>query len=109
VVGKEKGLTLAPALATFNLHSVDGNIVNISIDDTQNQKVFNLHEKYIEKKTEEYFGKKLRFTIMKKGKLRFAQKNKQILTTSSSVLEKREISDPYEDIIINELDGEKIE
>lgn len=104
-IAKEKGLTLAPALASSKLQSFSGNVLNLEITDTENRNIFNMHSKYIENKSEQFFGKRLKFKIEEKNNDAAADKEKTKMKKSKS----GSSTDPYEDIIINELGGEKIE
>ena len=61
-----------------------------------------MHENYIEKKSEEFFGKRLKFNwSTEEVKIKTAQSNRSAKFKSSS--------DPFEEVILNELGGEKIQ
>jgi hypothetical protein len=104
-INKEKSLTLAPIMKRINLLSLKGNNLNVFLDDSQNQKTFEMNEKYIENKSEIYFGKRLKF--------KFNQEESSTIQASpvNQKLEKQgqDISDPYEHFIVNELGGKKLE
>jgi DNA polymerase-3 subunit gamma/tau len=101
-ISQEKGLTLAPALQGFNLISLSGNKLRFSTNDEQDKKLFEMHENYIEKKSEEFFGKRLKFNwSTEEVKIKTAQSNRSAKFNSSS--------DPFEEVILNELGGEKIQ
>ena len=68
-----------------------------------------MHEKYIESKSEKYFGKKLRFKLNDTPPVIKKEESKIPQETSSQKEPRIPASDPYEDIIINELGGEKVE
>lgn len=107
-ISKEKALTLAPTLAGFNLLSLDGNRLSFALEGNQNKKTFEMNEKYIERKSEKYFGKKLRFELSDSG-LGASQIINSAEELPNQTQARTTTSDPYEDIIINELGGEKIE
>jgi DNA polymerase-3 subunit gamma/tau len=101
-ISLEKGLTLGPALQGFNLISLAGNKLLFSGTDEQDKKLFEMHENYIEKKSEEFFGKRLKFNWSKaKTEIQSSE------STPSSKLQTTK--DPFEEVIINELGGEKIQ
>ena len=103
-INSEKGLTLGPALKGFNLHSLKENNLIFSTEKDEDLNTFRLNEKYLSKKSEEFFGRRFNFvanthlrSIPDKNNIDSAQESNP---TSST--------DPYEEIIINELGGEKI-
>jgi DNA polymerase-3 subunit gamma/tau len=101
-IGQEKGLTLAPALQGFNLISLSGNRLRFSTNDEQDKKLFEMHENYIEKKSEEFFGKRLRFN--------WSTDEAEIKNNESKPSAKfKSSADPFEEVILNELGGEKIQ
>jgi DNA polymerase-3 subunit gamma/tau len=101
-ISLEKGLTLAPALQGFNLISLAGNKLLFSATNEQDKKLFEIHENYIEKKSEEFFGKRLKFNWSK-------AKNKVQSSGSIPSDKLQTTTDPFEEVIINELGGEKIQ
>lgn len=103
-INTEKGLTLGPALASFNLISLKDNNLYFSSEKDEDLKTFRLNEKYLSKKTEEFFGRRFNFIASNYAKSTL-QKSKQI---ENSDAEQISSADPYEEIIINELNGEKI-
>jgi hypothetical protein len=101
-ISQEKGLTLAPALQGFNLISLTGNKLKFNTDDEQNKKLFEMNENYIEKKSEEFFGKRLKFNC--------SEEKATIKSAKSDPSTKLQTSkDPFEQVILNELGGEKIQ
>lgn len=103
-IGSEKGLMLAPLLKSFNLHSYTENKLQCSTSKVEDKAIFEMHSKYIEKKSEEFFGKKLKFDFsgVETGI------EKPVNTSSKTAAKNTITSDPYEIIILNELGGEKI-
>lgn len=103
-ISREKGLTLGPALMNFNLVSMNKNNLHFTFESEADVNTFRINEKYINKKSEEYFGRRFNFIINKSALI--IQTGK---TAAKFSLDKPETtSDPYEEIIMNELDGEKI-
>lgn len=102
-VSIEKGLTLAPALNNFQLVSLNGNNLNMSSENETDINTFRLHEKYITKKAEEFFGHRFNYILnFSSGNSADSNQTKAAKSTSDSN------NDPYEEIIINELGGERI-
>jgi len=103
-INSEKGLTLGPALKGFNLHSLKENNLFFSTEKDEDMNTFRLNEKYLSKKSEEFFGR--RFNFVANTHLRSIPekiKNDSIQESNS-----KSSTDPYEEIIINDLGGEKI-
>ncbi|MFI5237847.1 MAG: hypothetical protein ACHQLA_07915, partial [Ignavibacteriales bacterium] len=97
-------LTLGPALEGFNLLSLKENNLFFSTEKVEDLNTFKLNEKYLSKKSEEFFGRRFNFVVNTTLKSAPAQSK-----TSDSEKSKESSSvDPYEEIIINELGGEKI-
>jgi DNA polymerase-3 subunit gamma/tau len=60
-INTEKGLTLGPALKNFNLTSLKENNLYFSTENDEDLNTFRLNEKYLAKKSEEYFGRRFNF------------------------------------------------
>jgi len=103
-INSEKGLTLGPALKDFNLISLKENNLRCSTEKEEDLNTFRLNEKYLEKKSEEFFGRRFNF-IMSNIKTSSSKEN---FESNAGNVQLEKTSDPYEDIIINELGGEKI-
>jgi len=103
-INSEKGFTLGPALKNFDLLSLKDNNLSCSADNEADVNMFRINEKYLSKKSEEFFGRRFNFSVshMKMPK---SDKLKSNLETEPN---HSPYADPYEDIILNELDGEKI-
>lgn len=103
-INSEKGFTLGPALQNFNLVSLKDNNVSCSAKNEADVNMFKINEKYLTKKSEEFFGRRFNFLISltKTSNVQDPgmKKNSNSSTTSDT--------DPYEDIIINQLGAEKI-
>jgi DNA polymerase-3 subunit gamma/tau len=100
----EKGLTLGPALKNFNLTSLKENNLYFSTENDEDLNTFRLNEKYLAKKSEEYFGRRFNF-MFSNTKSSTSEKKK---TTETNESKAPNSTDPYEDIILNQLGGEKI-
>ena len=100
----EKGLTLGPALKGFNLISLKENNLHFSSEKEEDLNTLKLNVKYLEKKSEEFFGR--RFNFIPNFNHAKMSGNKESISTKG---ENKTVSiDPYEEIILHELDGEKI-
>ncbi|MBP1683208.1 MAG: dnaX, partial [Ignavibacteriaceae bacterium] len=100
-INSEKGFTLGPALKNFDLLSLKDNNLSCSADNEADVNMFRINEKYLSKKSEEFFGKRFNFSVSH-AKMPKSNKLKSNLETDSNHLP---AADPYEDIILNELDG----
>jgi len=103
-ISQEKGLTLAPALMNFNLVSLNNKKLHFTTDSDEDRNTFRINEKYLNKKSADFFGQSLTFTI---DTLQGTASTGKKSTKQSSPANKTE-KDPYEEIILNELEGEKI-
>ena len=108
-VSGEKGLTLGPAIKSLQVQSISGNKLRVFSDYAQIEKTIALNNKYLEIKSETIFGKRLIFQF-----LRQFDASKQVVdrTIQKSKIptkkKEKKIDDPYEEIIVNELGGVKI-
>ncbi|MHB1688108.1 MAG: hypothetical protein ACYCVH_12150 [Ignavibacteriaceae bacterium] len=88
--------------------SLEGNRLNIYSEDPDTGKILNNHEDYIQKKTNEFFGKKLKFEL----KQNCSATSKAATSLSKpKAQEKNSVSstdNPLVDSIINLLGGEEI-
>jgi DNA polymerase-3 subunit gamma/tau len=103
-INTEKGLTLGPALKGFNLLSLRENNLYFSADKDEDLNTFRLNEKYLTKKSEEFFGRRFNFKISNSK----TRKPEEIKSTKAIKPQVQNSADPYEEIILNELGGEKI-
>jgi DNA polymerase-3 subunit gamma/tau len=103
-INAEKGLTLGPALKGFNLLSLRENNLYFSADKDEDLNTFRLNEKYLTKKSEEFFGRRFNFMISNSK----TRKTEEIKSTKAMQPQVQNSADPYEEIILNELGGEKI-
>jgi DNA polymerase-3 subunit gamma/tau len=103
-VEQEKGLTLAPALMNFNLISMNSNNLLFTTENEEDVNTFRINEKYLNKKSENFFGRRFNF-ILNRTQSDLPPKK---ISTKKLLKEYKTSTDPYEDIILNELDGEEI-
>jgi DNA polymerase-3 subunit gamma/tau len=103
-INTEKGLTLGPALQGFNLISLKDNNLYFSAEKDEDLNTFRLNEKYLTKKSEEYFGRRFNFMVSNNRTARSEDKK----STGPNDSKEKNFADPYEDIILNQLGGEKI-
>ena len=104
IIKKEKGLTLAPALLNFNLESLKNNELSLSSDNEEDINTFRINEKYLSKKSEDFFGHRFNFIVISSG----TKISKTKTTVKKPVSQEETSTSSYEDIILNELGGEKI-
>jgi DNA polymerase-3 subunit gamma/tau len=103
-ISQEKGLTLAPALMNFNLISMSSNNLHIISVNEEDINTFRINEKYLSKKSEDFFGHRFNFILDNNQSI-----SEQKKTSAKKIEVEHKINtDPYEEIILNELDGEKI-
>lgn len=103
-INTEKGLTLGPALKNFNLTSLKENNLYFSTENDEDLNTFRLNEKYLTKKSEEYFGRRFNFMVSNNRSTRSEDKK----SSGTNVSNEKISTDPYEEIILNQLGGEKI-
>ena len=103
-INSEKGLTLGPALKGFNLVSLKENNLFFSTEKDEDLNTFRLNEKYLTKKSEEFFGRRFNFVV--NSQLKSVPEKSSLDNSPES--RQTNPTDPYEEIIINELGGEKI-
>jgi DNA polymerase-3 subunit gamma/tau len=108
-ISDEKGLTLGPAITSLNLLSLTGNDLSVSSDLSDIRKTIEINKKYLETKTELIFGRRLHIRLRSNSEppiIPLKQSAKNSLQTTDK--KEPELEDPYEDVIINELGGVKI-
>ena len=108
-ISSERGLTLGPALTSLRLHSLSGNQINVSSAAVGIEKTMEINRKYLETKSELVFGKRLMFFLIEENETVDQSKEQKKPENKKPALKNNEVSDdPYEDVIINELGGVKI-
>lgn len=108
-VSGEKGLTLGPAIKSLQVQSLSGNKLSVFSGDAEIEKTIELNNKYLEIKSEAIFGKRLLFQISHQFDANKQAVNHSIPKNKDRTNEKqKKFDDPYEEIIVNELGGIKI-
>ena len=102
----ERGLTLGPAVNSLQINLLSGNILSVSspLDDTK--KTIELNKKYLEDISEKVFGKRIHFTF---GSTSQKSATVKPVIKNQPSQNQQKIEDPFEEVIINELGGTKIE
>ncbi len=103
-VGSEKGLIFGPAIKNAVPLNLEGNKLNLSVEDSHYGDIIRNNQNYIAKKTQEFFGKKLVFNCSGNSPAHTESGMKQSQSAASAEDEK----DPYVKAIIEELGGEEI-
>jgi DNA polymerase-3 subunit gamma/tau len=106
-VCKEKSFLLTPLFNNVKPINFDGTNLNLQSSDPTTESSLLLHKEYIDKKSRDFFGKKvnLKFRSDEPQKVKSAVKKETISTKSAK---SSKIKDPYEKIIIEELGGREI-
>jgi hypothetical protein len=108
-VSDEKGLTLGPAIKSLQVQSISGNKLCVFSDYSQIEKTIGLNNKYLENKSETIFGKRLVFQISHQfGANKQAVDQPIQKSKKTDKAKEKKFDDPYEEIIVNELGGIKI-
>ncbi len=107
-ISNERGLTLGPAVNSLELQSLSGNQLNVSSNISEIKKTIELNKKYLERKSENIFGKRLRINISTNPAqtINYEKKLTEMNNDNSGTIAAS--LDPYEEVIINELGGIKI-
>ncbi len=108
-VSSEKGLIFGPFIQDIKLLSLEGNRLFIFSDNPDGDKILSNHEEYFQKKTNEFFGKKLKLELKQNDTSAFGAANS---TSKRKTNEKKSINpanDPIIDSIVNLLGGEEIQ
>ena len=106
-VCKEKSFLLTPLFNNVRPINFDGTNLHLESNDQTTESSLLLHQDYIDKKSREFFGKKVNIKFGSETKnavnLKTSEITKQQKTAKSS-----KILDPYEKIIIEDLGGMEI-
>jgi DNA polymerase-3 subunit gamma/tau len=105
-ISEEKGLTLAPVIENLKLVELNGNKLSILLQDPDGKKTLEMNKKYLDTKTEHYFGKKIDLKVSSKKQNFDENSTKEVKKSTESHTESE--LDSYEKVIIDELGGEKI-
>jgi DNA polymerase-3 subunit gamma/tau len=106
-VCKEKSFLLTPLFNNVKPINFDGTNLNLQSSDPTTESSLLLHKDYIDKKSRDFFGKKvnIKFGSDDMQKVKTAVKKETIAAKSAK---SSKITDPYEKIIIEELGGREI-
>ncbi|MBK7630367.1 MAG: DNA polymerase III subunit gamma/tau [Ignavibacteriales bacterium] len=106
-VCKEKSFLLTPLFNKVKPINFDGTNLNLESSDPTTESSLLLHKEYINKKSSDFFGKKvnIKFGGDELPKVK-STANKEIKPTKSAKISK--ILDPYEKIIVEDLGGSEI-
>jgi DNA polymerase-3 subunit gamma/tau len=106
-VNSEKGLMFGPFIKSVKLLNLEGNEINIYSEDSHGKDIISRNQDYLAQKSQEYFGKKLKFCLKDSAKIDpNIMQNTQVEDNSETNL--HEDDDPYINAIINELGGEEV-
>ncbi len=115
VVSNEKRFTLGHFIGDIELLDLNGNKLQGVLNDTDGIKSFDLHKDYIDKKTLEFFGRKISLNLTNQGtSTQKVKREKPAVNKNSPAaqLEKKnkEIvsDDPVINAIVNELGGKEL-
>ncbi len=106
-VSAEKGLIFGPLLQGIELVKLEGNKINIRSKDTHAEKIIIDHEDYIQKKTLEFFGKRLSFKFIK-SEIRSDDLITPDVKNEGGRTNNNQGKSPTEEFIISVLGGEEI-
>ena len=106
-VCKEKSFLLTPLFNNVKPINFDGINLQLESSDPTTESSLRLHQEYIDKKSRNFFGKKvnIKFGSSEPPQEKSAAKKE---TTSTKSAKSSKIKDPYEKIIIEELGGREI-
>ena len=108
-ISTERSLTLGPAISSLRLHSLLGNQIKVSSDLSDIAKTMEINRKYLESKSEIIFGKRMMFLLANDFEKTTPDQEKKTRDKDKPSHEVKQVSDdPFEDVIINELGGVKI-
>lgn len=104
---KEKSFLLTPLFSNVKPINFDGTNLHLESADPTTESSLILHQDYINKKSRDFFGKKvnIKFGSDESHKVQLAPKNEPKSAKSSKT---SKIADPYEKIIIEDLGGREI-
>ena len=110
-VANEKALILGQFIHTVRPVSLEGNQLFISSTDSHVKDLLKTYGDYFSKKSNDYFGKRIKFNY-KESETKINANKEKIITEKSDSFEKNNSklgeNDPYVSAIINELGGEEI-
>ena len=115
IVSNEKRFTLGNYISDIELIDLNGNKLQAALNDADGIKSFDLHKDYFDKKTQEFFGKKISLHLTEQNFDGQKIKSKQISSNNivhnekQNKIEKDKMSDdPVINAIVNELGGKEL-
>ena len=106
-VCKEKSFLLTPLFNNVKPIDFDGTILNLESSDPTTESSLLMHQEYIDKKSREFFGKKVSIRFGTEKAQHFNKKDEK-QTKNQKGLKSAKNLDSYEKIIIEELGGKEI-
>ncbi len=106
-ISSERGLIFGPFIKSVQLLGLEGNRLQIYSNDLHGKNILDSHQDYINKKTQEYFGKKITFQFSENSEKVSSVTDQASKTEIAGKNEK--ITDPYVNAIVNELGGQEIQ
>ena len=106
-VCKEKSFLLTPLFNNVIPIDFDGTILNLESSDPTTESSLLMHQEYIDKKSREFFGKKVSIRFGTEKAQHFNKKDEK-QTKNQKGLKSAKNLDSYEKIIIEELGGKEI-
>jgi DNA polymerase III subunit gamma/tau len=106
-VCKEKSFLLTPLFSNVKPINFDGTNLHLESNDQTTESSLLLHQEYIDKKSREFFGKKVNIKFGSETKNAVNPKTSEI-TKQQKTAKSSKILDPYEKIIIEDLGGMEI-
>ena len=106
-VCKEKSFLLTPLFNTIKPINFDGINLHLESSDPNTESSIQLHQEYIDKKSRDFFGKKINLRFGADFKSQIQPKNEKAEKNQKTAKSSKNL-DPYEKIIIEELGGQEI-
>ncbi len=115
IVSNEKKLTIGQYIGNVELLNLNGNKLLAALNDPDGIKSFDLHRDYIDKKAQEFFGRKISLNLTNQNSSSQKTKNIQPALNNNpqnnehkSKSEKISSDDPIVNAIMNELGGKEL-
>lgn len=108
IVCSEKSLLLSPLFRKIKPSNFDGVNLYFKPEDENTESSLLLHIDYLTKKSKEIFGKKINFKFGS-GLVKESKSDEKTPKTQKNPDKSQNIADPYEKIILEELNGKQIQ
>ncbi|MEB2353560.1 MAG: DNA polymerase III subunit gamma/tau [Ignavibacteriales bacterium] len=108
IVCNEKSLLLSPFFSKIKPTNFDGTNLYLEPEDENTESSLLLHIDYLTKKSKEIFGKKINFKFGS-GLVKESKSDEKTPKTQKNPDKSQNIADPYEKIILEELNGKQIQ